>query len=114
MGDADEAEEADFVSIVAEVFADEEVAAECRDPLFNLDVEPNKVVGLEQLQACQLFVDFLGEGLDRQSRHVCFDDAQEAVQSFGLDPQYDFIIQLFVPIHAHHVCPELVPYFLEH
>ena len=64
MGNSNEAEEADFVNVVAGVDSDKEVGSQCSNTVFNLNVEPAEVHLSEQDQTAELLVDVLGKGFN--------------------------------------------------
>ena len=65
MGNADQAEDADFEDFVPTILTDEEVGSECCDALFDLDVEPAEILSVEEHQWDQLSIDVFGEAFDR-------------------------------------------------
>ena len=65
MGNADQAEDADFEDFVSAILTDEEVGTEGSDALFDLDVEPAEILSVEEHKWDQLSIDVFGEPFDR-------------------------------------------------
>lgn len=74
MSDTDQTEETDFVNVWTGVDADEDVGAEGRDTVDDLEVEPAEVGRFEQDQGGELLVDALRKSLNREAGHVCLNE----------------------------------------